>query len=342
MVSLMRDRSSSIFDEVMKGLLWVISLIYGVCINIVAWAYEKGIRKRYKAGVPVVSVGNITLGGTGKTPFSVFIADEILKLGRKPAIIIRGYGKDESKMLKEELADVPVYVGQDRVRLAEEARKEGAEVIVLDDGFQHRRLERDLEIVLIDSYSLFGNGYLFPRGVLRERVTSLDRADLLVLTKIDRISNEGKDELLSLLRKLTPDKPVVLAQHRPSSLTDPTGASYSAGSITGEKVTIVSGIADPDYFEFLIKKLGGHVSVRIDYTDHHQYTQKDIEKIAKESSLAGAEKIIITKKDYVKIRELDLGKIEGKLFILNISIELLEGKENLIAGLNSLDTGSRG
>lgn len=335
-LSLMKDENSSIFDEAVKSVLWVVSRVYGLCINMVAWAYEKGIRKTYKVGVPVVSVGNITLGGTGKTPFSMFIADELVRLGRKPSVIIRGYGRDESMMLKEELADVPVYVGQDRVALAGEAQKEGSRVIVLDDGFQHRRLARDLNIVLIDSYSLFGNGYLFPRGVLRERVTSLRRADLLALTKTDRITSERKDGVLGLLKRLAPGKPVVLTKHRPSFLSDVTGASYPPESLNGRRVGVISGIADPDYFEFLIRELGGRVSLRIDYADHYQYSQKDIDEITSESEAKKIDSVVITKKDYVKIRKFDLSKIEEKIFILNITIEMLEGKGNLIAGLNSI------
>ena len=338
-VSLMKDERSGTVDAVIKVLLKVLSFVYTVAVNIVDRAYKAGIRRKYRVRVPVVSVGNITLGGTGKTPFTIFLADHFLNKGMNPAVLTRGYGKDESRMLRDELPDVPVIVGQDRVKSARWAIEQGRDVLILDDGFQHRRIARDLDVLMLDSVSLFGNGSLFPRGVLREPVSSLERADIIALTKVDRVGVDRRNDILQRLRDLAPGKPVILTRHRPSCIIDVTGAAYSAESVVGDKVMLVSGIVDPDYLAFLVKKLGAEVVARMDYTDHHRYTQWDVKEMISKYAESGAEKIIITKKDHVKIKDLDISRVEDKLFVLDVVIDIVEGKEKLIAGLNSVISG---
>ncbi|MFH1878851.1 MAG: tetraacyldisaccharide 4'-kinase [Candidatus Omnitrophota bacterium] len=330
---LMTDRRGGFLGSAVKHMLFVISLLYGSGIKIVNLSYAAGIRKRHKAGIPVISVGNITLGGTGKTPFTIFLADHLVSSGVKPAILTRGYGGDESRMMKDDLPDVPVFVGQDRVRNARKAARAGIDVIILDDGYQHRRLERDLNIAMIDSMVLFGNGQLFPRGILREPVSSLRRADILVLTKSDMAGEERHGEIMEYLKVYCPGKPVIRAEHRACSFTDVSGAIYHADTVKGHKVLLVSGIVDPEYFNFMIAGLGAGVVSRFDFMDHHKYTQADVTEIYNRCS--GAEKIITTKKDYVKLRGLDISCIEDKLFVFDIVIDIVEGKEELLAGLNS-------
>ncbi|MGB2601888.1 MAG: tetraacyldisaccharide 4'-kinase [Candidatus Omnitrophota bacterium] len=338
-VSLMKDERDSVIDIAVKALLKVLSFVYTGAVNIVDTAYKIGLRRKYKVHVPVVSVGNITLGGTGKTPFTIFLADHFLHAGKNPAVLTRGYGKDESKMLRDELPDVPIIVGQDRVKSARWAIEQGRDVLILDDGFQHRRIARDFDILLLDSISLFGNEFLFPRGVLREPLSSLGRADLFALTKVDRISARRREKIVKRLGELAPGKPVILTRHRPSCLIDVTGAAYSAESLGGERIVLVSGIVDPDYFAFLVEKLGAEVVARLDYTDHHRYTQWDVKEMRSKYIESSAEKIIVTKKDYVKIKDLNISLIEEKLFVLDVVIDIIEGKEKLIAGLNSVMVG---
>jgi tetraacyldisaccharide 4'-kinase len=242
-------------------------------------------------------------------------------------------------MLCDELPEVPVFPEQDRVKSAKAAMDAVRDVLILDDGFQHRRICRDLNILLLDSVSLFGNGCMFPRGVLREPVTSIKRADLVVLTKIDMIDAGRKEEVVSQLKTLAPEKPVVTAKHKASFLADVTGAAYPVESLQGSKVFLVSGIVDPDYFEFLVKNAGATIAARRDYTDHHRYSQKDIDDMYNECFKRGFEKIIVTKKDFVKMKDLDISSVEDKLFILNIGIDIVEGKERLVAGLNSIYSG---
>lgn len=341
MLSLMKDEANGPIDGIVKAVLAFLSFFYGIGIRIVDLGYSSGLRKTHKAPAPVVSVGNLTLGGTGKTPFTVFAAGHFLAEGKKPAILIRGYGKDENRMLKEELPDVPVYTGQDRVVNSFIAAKDGCGVIVLDDGFQHRRIARDLDIVLVDGISLFGNTRLAPRGVLRETVSALERADIIVVTKSGRIDEARKNEIMSYLAKVAYGKPVVMASHRPSFLSDIAGAFYPIDTLSGKKVCLVSGIADPGYFAATISGCGALVTARIDHADHHAYTMEDVREMARTCAAKGAETIVTTKKDIVKLRELDLTGIEDKLYVLNVKMEILEGKEKLIAGLNSVFSSKR-
>ncbi len=335
-VSVMKDERIGLAASIVKVILLILSWVYGLGIKLVDLGYASGFRKRHKAGVPVVSIGNITLGGTGKTPFTIYVADYITHRGKKCAVLTRGYGNDEYKQIRDTLQDVKVFVSQDRVKSAEAAYGAGNEIIVMDDGFQHRRLKRDLEIVLLDGRRPFGNGKLFPRGILREPLTALKRADIFVITKVDNIDSSEREKLIGELEKLAPEVPIITARHKAAFLKDVTGAIYSVDSIKGLNACLVSGIVDPKYFAKAIKDLDAHIGLEISYGDHHQYSQKDIINIYKEASNRKCERIIVTEKDYVKLRELDLSSIEDKLFVLNISIEIESGKEKLVAGLNSI------
>ncbi|MFH1305069.1 MAG: tetraacyldisaccharide 4'-kinase [Candidatus Omnitrophota bacterium] len=336
MFSLMRDKRVGFPHVMVKAVLRFLSWIYAQAVRVVALGYKTGLRRRYRVGAPVVSVGNITLGGTGKTPFVMFIADYFLARERKPAVLIRGYGGDENRMLASELPEVPVFVGQDRVKEARGAVRAARDVLVLDDGFQHRRIERDLDILLLDAFSPFGNGCLFPRGVLREPISSVRRANIFVLTKTDRINTADRENIIRRLAVLAPGKPVVLSRHKPSFLSDITGAVYAIDTLRHKRVLLFSGIADPDYFAFLIEKQGAVIVSRHDHDDHHRYSDHDIGVIRARCAREKAEIIITTAKDYVKVRDLDLSGIEEKIFVMNIVIDIVEGKENLVAGLNSV------
>jgi len=224
-------------------------------------------------------------------------------------------------------------VGQDRVRNAFKAIGEGRDVIILDDGFQHRRISRDLDVVMIDSVSLFGNDCLFPRGMLREPLSALKRADLFVLTKVDRLGPEEKEIVVKRMQKLAPDKPVIMAQHKPSFLTDITGAAYSADSLRGEKICLASGIVDPEYLAFLVESLGGEIAEQFNFADHHKYDQADIDRLFVVCGRNNIDKIVVTKKDFVKIKDLDTSRIEDKLFVLNVVMDIVNGEEDLVTRL---------
>ncbi|MBU1656586.1 MAG: tetraacyldisaccharide 4'-kinase [Candidatus Omnitrophica bacterium] len=334
MLSIMREERRGVLSVIIRFFLTVVASVYYLAIKVVDRAYSYGVRKVYKFPVPVISVGNITLGGTGKTPFTVFIVDHLIAIGRKPAVLTRGYGDDEHNMLKDAVPGLMVFPGQDRVRNVRKAVEQGADVLVLDDGFQHRRIERDLDILLLDCPYPSGKYRLFPRGTLREPVSSIRRADIVVLTKVDRINRDEKEEIVRKINDLASGVPVVTVKHEPVLLTDVTGAAYPLDDIKGKKVYLVSGIADPGYFAYTVKKTEAVITGELIFTDHHRYTRADIDGIHAKCFSASVEVILTTEKDYVKLKELDLSRIEEKLFILRIRVDITEGRDRFVAGLD--------
>ena len=219
MYDLMTDKRQDPLSCAIKACLLLISYAYGALIALHHFFYKVNLLKSYEAKIPVISVGNITLGGTGKTPFVITLAK---KLSQKTnvGVLIRGYGEDEWKMLEGALGGngAQILVGRDRVKNAKRAEA-SAGCLILDDGFQHRRLKRDLDIVLVNCASPFGNEHLFPRGILREPKKSLKRASIIVLTKIDN-ARGAMTEIEKTLKKLAPGKPIMKAKHKPKSLSD--------------------------------------------------------------------------------------------------------------------------
>lgn len=317
-------------------ILRILSLLYSVGVKIVGLAYTSGIRRVHKAPLPVVSVGNLTLGGTGKTPMVIFLAEHFLETGEKPAILTRGYGNDESRMLLEELPEVPVYAGQDRLKSAVRSFGDGREVAILDDGFQHRRIDRDLNILLLDGRNLLGSGLIFPAGPLREPVGSARRADIVVITKTDGFTKEKLEKVREYAKKIAPGKPMAIARHAPVSLRRTSGCSFGLETLKFQDICVVSGIADPAYFEDVLKGLSAVIMKKYSYPDHHAYTQKDLDFIAEDCAGLGIRTIVTTAKDLVKMRDLDMTAIDDKVLVLEVKIEITEGKELLLAGLDSI------
>jgi len=323
-----------------KDLFIITSYFYAGLIQCHSFLYESGILKSYRVPVNVISVGNITLGGTGKTPFVIMLSKLLLKKGMKLAILIRGYGEDEHILLDEKLKPygTRVYVGRDRIKTAKEALSYGANTIVLDDGFQHRRLKRDIDIVLIDSTNPFGNGHLFPGGILREPVKSLKRASFIVLTKIDK-AGRNLDKTEKSLRKLLPKTPILHALHKAFSLLDiAQNKEVSLDALKGKKVFILSAICDPGYFKYTVSQIGVDIVREFIFQDHYNYKEKDIENILKEAKALNIDTVITTEKDLVKLKTLLSEKSEDLNFlVLKIKLEIVKGQEELDARLHLRD-----
>jgi tetraacyldisaccharide 4'-kinase len=320
----------------LEWILVPLSYVYAAGVKLVWFGYSSGIRRVHASPIPIISVGNITLGGTGKTPTVMLIAEILTSFGKKPAVLTRGYGRDECRMLKDELVRVPVYTGQDRLKSAFTAFSDGRDVAVLDDGFQHRRIKRDMNILLVDARNIFGSGRMVPAGNLREPVSAALRADLALLTKTDGLSSERIDEIRRYIDKICPGKPVAMSRHDPVSFKDVAGALFDLDAVKGREVAIVCGIADPHYFEHVLISLKADIKKNFFYRDHHKYRQTDIDKISKECADAGISTIVTTAKDLVKMKDLDMSAIDDKILVLNVRIRITEGKESLIAGLNSV------
>lgn len=318
--------------------LLIISRIYGILVRMHHFFYKVNLLKRYNSEIPVASVGNITLGGTGKTPFAIMLAERLAQKDRKVSILIRGYGEDEWKMLEDKLEKkgIKVLVGRDRVKSAKKAEKNGIEILILDDGFQHWPLKRDLEIVLIDSTNPFGNGFLFPRGILREPLDNLKRADIIVLSKVDKGEN-NISMVTDEVQKIAPGKRIVKVFHRPKNLLDiREGQEVNPAFINNKKVCLVSAICDASYFRYTVEKTGASVGLEFIFPDHYPYRMRDLERIFKECEKKKIDTIITTEKDAVKLKDLTLSEKGSRIFALGIELEVVQGEEELDTGLHRL------
>lgn len=338
--SLMTDRKNGAAYIPFKAILYLASLIYGLAILARRILYKFHIFNTRKAPLKVISVGNITLGGTGKTPFTMALAKMLeAELKRNVSVLIRGYGWDEQEMLKRNLADVPVLVGQDRLRSANKAVKlYGSDTAILDDGFQHWELARDLDIVLVDSRNPFGNGHLFPRGVLRETKRSLERADVVVLTKAGPAAKDaaGVSKEISAINE---DAIVLEASHMPKNLYEGRARTeYDLSEIKAKRVALLSSIGDPDYFEDTVKGLGAIVVEHMKFPDHHDYRKKDIDKVLSAFDGKRFDFIVTTEKDIVKLNRLGLSIGSYRVLTLTVEMQILSGREKLIDRLHSLYT----
>lgn len=290
--------------------------------------------------MPVVSVGNLTLGGTGKTPMVEWVARRFRAWGLRVTILSRGYGQDtgmndEGRVLEENLPDVPHLQGADRVALARAAVEElEAERLVLDDGFQHRRLARDLDIVLLDALEPFGLGRLFPRGLLREPVASLRRAGIVVLSRADLLDEVDRRAIRAAAERQAGPLRWVEARHAPIDLVDAVGRSSPLAGLVGRTVAAFCGIGNPEGFRRSLVPLTGPILGFRAFRDHHDYSAADVADLASWLRDLGADLALTTQKDLVKLRAETLGP--APLRALRIGLEVLKGASDLEQALSSL------
>ncbi len=338
--SLMMDKRKGIVYIPIKFVLYLISLVYSVGLFFRKAFYDAGIFKKESVPMRVISIGNLTLGGTGKTPFVISLARLLAQeLKKEVSVLIRGYGWDEAAMLKANLPDFPVLVDENRVKSAHKAIKlYGSNTAILDDGFQYWELKRDLDIVLISSRNPFGNGRLFPRGILREPVNSVKRADIVIFTKVDKKLydiNALKDELRKINSKLL----FLEALHKPKQLHEiKTKKVHDLSSLNGKKLILLSSIGDPKYFKEMVRALGATVVAHLIFQDHYDYTRKDIDNITKACNERKFDYLLTTEKDAVKLNRFGLSIGNYAVMVLAIEMEITSGKEELIARLHRLYT----
>jgi tetraacyldisaccharide 4'-kinase len=317
-------------------LLWFASLFYGLAIRIRNLAYARGWARSCRVEVPVVSVGNLTVGGTGKTPCVEYVADFYRRRDVRVAVLSRGYGSedgglnDEGLVLSENLPDVPPLQGADRVALARAAIDElESEILILDDGFQHRRLVRDLEIVLIDATVPWGHGYLLPRGLLREPLSSLRRAHAIVLTRCDQVEPDELAALLHRIAKLAPGVVVAETEHRAEELIND-DASEELALLRDRPVVAFCGLGNPEAFRHTLCDLGAVLTDFQAFPDHHAYTRTDVARLRAWVRAQPADAVIVTtQKDLVKLRLRDLS---GRpLWAVRIRLTFRAGQTDLDA-----------
>jgi tetraacyldisaccharide 4'-kinase len=260
--------------------------------------------------------------------------------GRRVVILSRGYGEDagvndEGRVLEENLPDVPHLQDPDRARLAEIAVEElEAELLVLDDGFQHRRLGRDLDLVLLDALDPFGLGALFPRGLLREPVRSLKRGDVVVLSRADLVSEETRSRIRAEAERHAGPRAWVEARHAPRDLIDAEGRSSPIIELTDCSIAAFSGIGNPEGFRRTLEPLCGKILGFRPFPDHHAYSAADVTELAHWARGLKADLALTTQKDLVKLRTQTLGGVP--LRALRIGLEILSGEAILNEALTKL------
>jgi tetraacyldisaccharide 4'-kinase len=289
---------------------------YSTAVRLRNRLFDVGLRRTHRLPVPVVSIGNITTGGTGKTPMVQWLADQLRRAGRQPAILSRGYRAkagslgDELTMLERSLNDgseppIPIRANPDRVAAGTLLlrKNSGIDVILLDDGFQHRRLARDLDIVLISAANPFGFDHVLPRGLLREPMAGLLRAGAIVITHADQVAAARLTEIEAQIRRHAPDVAIHRAVHEQFALHDGT-SERAMEELTARKVFLFSGIADPEGFARQLSRIAAPVGSRW-FPDHHDYTPADMQSLDQSARSAKADLLVTTEKDWVKIEPLN-------------------------------------
>ena len=344
----------NVFLALLKG----VSLVFSAVVSLRYFLYGIGLLRRYPLGIQVISIGNVTAGGTGKTPVTEIFARTLAAEGRKVAILSRGYrrkeaplwqrlftqvvepplvvsdgkhvlldsekGGDEPYMLASNLPGVAVVVDRNRVKAGRYAIKRlGCDTIILDDGFQYQKLKHSIEVVLVDSTNPFGNGHMLPRGILREPARHLKRADIIFLTKCRGDVTAVREEI----RKYNTTAEIVECNHTPKVLKDVwSREEYPLSWLNGKTTCTLSGIASPKGFENSLRHLGAKVVWCERYADHHRYDSSEILYALNRTADMGADALVTTEKDAVRFPRFETTPV--RCLYLRIAIEILSGAEN--------------
>ncbi|MEM8733060.1 MAG: tetraacyldisaccharide 4'-kinase [Planctomycetota bacterium] len=335
---LLSTREPKFWQRLVRGLLIPWALPYWLVASLKNWLYEQGGKEAFSSPLSTISVGNLSVGGTGKSPMVAWVARQIRSRDVRVAILSRGYGQlddgrnDEALELELTLPDVPHLQNPDRVASAKLAEDElQMQALVLDDGFQHRRIARDLEIVLLDASEHPRTRHVLPWGLLRESIRGLSRADVIVLTRCDQAVPCELERLESTVARIAKREPLLLrANHEPSSLVTHGGERIPCSALEGKRILAFCGIGRPDSFILTLESLGATVLQSRAWPDHHAYDRSDIEDLSQwASSAQKVDYVVCTLKDLVKIRLDAVGAVP--LVALAIEIRFAgEGEESLM------------
>lgn len=310
--AIVSGRRTDAWARVARGLLCVVSLGYRLAVGVRNRLFDLGLLKARHVDAVVICVGNLTTGGTGKTPLVAWVVKWLSSQGLNVAILTRGYktGKDGVADEPAELASaapgVPVIVNPDRVAGAREAiANHGAQVLVMDDGFQHRRLARDLDIVAIDATEPFGYGRMLPAGLLREPLGSLKRAHAVVITRSDQVSGQTCRQIEGRVRQVNPNLTIVRAVHAPVAARCADGTEISLDPLKGKKVYAFCGLGNPEAFFRTVEGCHCDLVGSRAFNDHHAYTAECLASIRNEAQANGAELVLTTQKDWTKVTGLN-------------------------------------
>jgi tetraacyldisaccharide 4'-kinase len=361
-IEVILERRGGVRAALLRSFLYILSLVYARLVQFRLWLYRKRLFRERTLGCLVISIGNLTVGGTGKTPIVEKFARALQHGGRRVAILSRGYksvprpskrsliarlrhseidpprivsdGKallldsltagDEPYMLANNLKSVVVLVDKDRVKSGLFAiEKMNADTLLLDDGLQYLHLKHRLDIVLVDRQAPFGNEFLLPRGTLREPPRNLRRASYIFITKSTADSNA---DLIKRIRRYNRTAEIIECAHQPLHLQNVvTGETASLASLNGAFIGSICGIAAPESFEAGLRELGANIEIAKRYADHHRYTEAELRSFISRCIRRDLEMIITTEKDAVRFPLL--GKTDVPIFFLRVEIEILSGHE---------------
>ena len=313
----------------LRKILWPISLAYGSVMGLRNWSYDRGWFTSQALSAPVISIGNLTVGGTGKTPAVLWLVGLAREQGRNPGVLARGYQRargeklnDEGKLIARRYADLPQVQCRDRIVGGRElCAQHDVDLVILDDGFQHRRLKRDLDILCMDARAPFAQGTVLPAGDLRENRCGLSRADLVLLTRAEGLDQEQVGAQRRSLQEIAGKEfGVFPCEHRPSALRSmPDGVALDLKSLQGRRVLLLSSIARPRSFRNTAKALGAEVVGEVIRRDHHNHSREEFQQVHAAACSQRAE-VLTTEKDAVKL----LGMPEPHL-VIEIDLYFPEG-----------------
>jgi tetraacyldisaccharide 4'-kinase len=344
---LISGQSTGVNATFLRFFLFLVAFGYSLVIRLRNFLYAKGWLKAYKVNAIVFSIGNITAGGTGKTPLVIWLCNLLRQKNASCAILTRGYktnnqrpttsdeqramGTDEPAIFAENCPQAKVIVNPDRVAGAAEAiNKFGAKVLILDDGFQHRQLARDLDIVTIDTMLPFGYDKLLPAGLLREPVTALKRADAAIITRCNQTTEAKLAELEQKLQQINPNMIIARSIHAPVYAKSPENREISLEKLKSKKIFAFCGIGNPNAFLKTINSLGYKLVGSKIYNDHHHYTENDIADIHNQAKHLEADLILTTQKDWASMHYAIRTKhYEPPFAYLAIELKFLTGEDKL-------------
>jgi tetraacyldisaccharide 4'-kinase len=326
----------------LRGLLTLGELPYAAVVGRRNLRFDRGHRRPHRAAAPVISVGNLTVGGTGKTPLVAWLAEWFVSRGAQATIISRGYGgakgrpNDEALELAARLPGVPHLQNPDRIAAAEQALASNPrQVLILDDAFQHRRLARDLDIVLLDALEPFGYQRLLPRGLLREPPSALGRAHVVALSRADAVDSARRAAIEARVRELAPQALWLELSHQPTSLVSSGGQRLAIDAFRGQGVAAFCGIGNPAGFRHTLAAAGLSVMDLLELPDHCAYDARTMQRLSGWlHSLPQAAAAVCTRKDLVKIRHEHLA--DRPLWALEIEMVISRGREELVSLLAAL------
>lgn len=312
----------------LRVVLFPLQLLYVLAASTKNALYDSGLIEPGKAEIPVISVGNLTVGGTGKTPLVIALARRGMERGKKVAVVTRGYGAvatddglgDEAALIAERAPGVELIVTTNKLAGAVEAAERGCDVALIDDGMQHRRLHRDMDIVCVDARAPMGNGEVLPCGPLREPAAGLGRADVIVMSHSEMLNDEELRAREAALGAYRRGVPVLTAVHAPRGVRAVTGGEEQpAASLAGRELHLFCGLASPASFRHTVEALGARVTGMTVFPDHHAFTAACVAQVRSE---AGTSELLCTEKDAAKI-----ARIPGNEDVLCLSIDLeLQGE----------------